>query len=116
MKVVYNDSYGGFYLSDGEISRIREKTGVDFNKHSKMDRHNSELVKIVMELPEEDTSLRIHEFPDLFEDCYMIDEYDGLESVEVDFRKWLQKNIHLEPVEFMEKVKQALLITQEKTI
>ena len=75
----------------------------------RMDRHNPELVKIVMELPEEDTSLRIHKFPDIFKDCYTIDE-----SVENDFHKWLQKNIHLEPVEFMEKVKQALLITQKK--
>lgn len=104
MKVVYNDRYGGFRLSEKALRMIAELEGFDltgclysslgFFKDGKynysylhhvnnLERTNGNLVKVVETLGEEansgSASLKIQEIPDDAE--FEIDNYDGWEEV-----------------------------------
>jgi len=82
-KVVYNDCYGGFSLSEKAIAMLYE-LGVlnDYVDYWSVERHDPLLVKVVEELGELASStfsdLKIAE---ITSPIYKIDEYDGAESV-----------------------------------
>jgi len=84
MKVVINDCYGGFGLSDKADSIMDERSPF-YKEHGWLfiDRSDPILVSVVEELGREAdgfaSELRIVDIPDGLE--YMIQEYDGMENL-----------------------------------
>jgi hypothetical protein len=93
-RVVINECYGGFGLSDVAESRYRELAGVDFEDDkfyvSDIARDDPLLIKVIRELgPAADglhAELKIVEIPADVE--WQIGEYDGNEWVAEKHRTW----------------------------
>lgn len=89
MKVVYNNCYGGFGLSDEALQLLSQKKGYEIKSgfylelEHEIKRHDADLVAVVEELGTKASGnyadLQIEEIPDGWE--YEIDEYDGNERV-----------------------------------
>lgn len=89
-KVVYNNCYGGFGLSEKAILWLNEKYGLEYKKYKygiylkeDLKRHDSRLVECVETLGSDVASgeyakLRVET---INSKVYRIDEYDGSESV-----------------------------------
>lgn len=92
-KVVYNNCYGGFGLSDKALERYNELKGKSLDDPIydwEISRHDPILVQVVEELGEEANG----DFADLqianIDGPYRIDEYDGSETVETpDSYDWI---------------------------
>ena len=86
MKVVINDCYGGFGLSEKAMKFL----GVD-SGWPEIERNNPKLVECVEKLGEEANDmcaeLKVVEIPD--DVNWEIGEYDGLEWVEEVHRRWM---------------------------
>ena len=78
MKIVINDCYGGFHLTNETLKAL----GADWSGH--VSRTDPRLIKMVEEgandIEESCTELAIVEIPDESTD-WMIQEYDGAETV-----------------------------------
>jgi hypothetical protein len=89
MKIVINQCYGGFGLSNKAKLRYRELSGSDFDKWG-CDRDDPALVKVVEELGEkangEHANLKVVEIPDDVDWC--VEEYDGSEWIAEVHRTW----------------------------
>jgi hypothetical protein len=90
IKVVYNACYCGFGLSKAAIARGIELSG-DESWGDHVERHDATMVAVVEELGEAASAwlcnLKIFE---LTGSIYLIDEYDGFESViEPDGVEWV---------------------------
>lgn len=100
MKVVVNNCFGGFRLSQAafrmldEINAPKDRDEVYYFDN----RHDSDLVHVVgtlgQEASGESSKLKIVDWPDV---PYKIDEYDGWEKVTIDVTGLLDK--HAEEVE-----------------
>ena len=82
-KVVINNCYGGFGLSEKAIKRYEELSGKAFPDMSwDVERHDPALVQVVEELGEEANGdcacLSVEEIPG---NRYYITEYDGIEEI-----------------------------------
>ncbi len=84
MKVVLNNCYGGFGLSDEAIEMLGSDRPYD------LDRTDPKLVEVVEKLglrangPLAD--LRVVDIPENVE--YYIDDYDGIETIHEKHRRW----------------------------
>lgn len=100
MKVVYNNSFGGFHLSDEALKEWKRLKNIPEKEYVSaysdiLPRHDPILVQIVEEGKKDPSKyntafreLSIEELPDGTE--YWINEYDGSESVEtVDTIPWV---------------------------
>lgn len=80
-KIVYNNCYGGFSLSEAAMARLKE-LGAGLTERT-LDRTNPLLVRVVEELGEaangRAAELQIAKLPPGTK--YFIDEYDGAETV-----------------------------------
>ena len=90
-RVVINDCYGGFGLSDAAVERYKELTGVNDNLfYYEIDRDDPYLVKVVKELGADAngacSNLKIVEIPADVE--WWIQEYDGIEWIAEAHRTW----------------------------
>jgi hypothetical protein len=87
MKVVINDCYGGFGLSNKALDMLGLISDSIFDR----DRANPKLVEVVEKLGEEANgfcaSLRVIEIPDDVKEWY-IDDYDGVETIHEKHRYW----------------------------
>lgn len=92
MKVVINDCYGGFSLSEEAKARYCKETGQDPMKLWRADipRDSPVLIRIVEEMGRAAdgayAALKVIEIPDGVE--WQIDEYDGQEWVAERHRTW----------------------------
>jgi hypothetical protein len=90
MKIVINNCYGGFGLSEKALNRYKELSGQQEFSNWNFKRDDPNLVKVVEELGEEASAryaeLKIVEIPDDVKDWY-IQEYDGTEWV-AEGRTW----------------------------
>lgn len=81
-KVVYNDSYGGFNLSEKAKEMLSQLKGIEISYDTIILRHDKDLVAVVEKLGAEASgrysNLKIAE---ISSDRYRIFDYDGLESV-----------------------------------
>jgi hypothetical protein len=94
MKVVVNNCWGGFGLSDIALDLYLARTG-KVVPYWEIPRHDSDLVWIVENLGTEAASskyaeLAIVEIPDGTN--YVIDEYDGLEHVDEAHQSWYPRH------------------------
>lgn len=89
IKVVYNNSYGGYSLSPRCLELYNEKRLLNnlspiYNQWL-IQRHDPYLVEAVEELgPQANnrySNLSIESIPKEYQDCYDIDEYDGRETI-----------------------------------
>lgn len=87
MKVVINDSFGGFGLSDKALKML----GVKYDFELESDRTNPRLIEVVEKLGKEASgpyaALRVIEIPDDVKEWY-IDNYDGIETIHEKHRYW----------------------------
>ena len=74
MKIVLNRNWGGFSLP----KKFCEMYG--YSKYDEINRTDSKLIAFVEKNPDEVKDLKVIEIPDDNTD-YMIDEYDGFESI-----------------------------------
>ena len=74
MKIVLNRNWGGFSLP----KKFCEIYG--YSKYDEINRTDSKLIAFVEKNPDEVNDLKVIEIPDDNTD-YMIDEYDGFESI-----------------------------------
>jgi len=85
MKVVLNNCYGGFGLSD----EAREMLGSDSPDYD-LDRTDPKLVEVVEKLGwranGSHADLRIVDIPEDIE--YYMDDYDGIETIHEEHRSW----------------------------
>jgi len=94
IKVVYNQRYGGFHLSDEAKARYLEFR--DNIQWDELDRSDPVLVRVVKELGKNandlgsDLTIGFVEVGDL----WRISEYDGMEEIEVfDPKQWRQARV-----------------------
>lgn len=92
IEVLYNDKYGGWTISSKarKLYKLR-KTNDSYNYLCK--RSDPILVQIYKELGDEFdeekySKTAIEKIPKKYEKYYIISEYDGLESVEIDYTKY----------------------------
>lgn len=85
MKVVYNSYFGGYGLSEKAMKLYNERAGRIVEYDCDITRHDPILVSVVEELGEEAndrlSELAIIDIPEGYD--YIIDEYDGVEGVEL---------------------------------
>ena len=96
--VVYNSAYGGYGTSDEcheEIKRIRESNSLVFhqNKDALCSRNREYLVQAILNIGSKKASkkycsLGLHAVPWMFRNSIEIDEYDGKETVRIDYNKY----------------------------
>lgn len=113
MKIVINSDFGGFGLSDEGMSRYLEIKGIEYETKKEMgytcffhkgfldvsehyineyeiERNDPALVQVVEEMVDEAngkySSLKVVEIPDDVK--WIIYEYDGIESIHEEHRKW----------------------------
>ena len=89
-KIVINDYYGGFGLSDAARKRYVEIKGGDLPRYEDPERDDPVLIQVVEELGDAASgrysSLKIVEIPDDIK--WQIEEYDGMEHVAEEHRTW----------------------------
>lgn len=104
IEVLYNNSYSSWKISNKakELYKLRRSTNKSTDNNSYLSRRSDPvLIQIYNELGEKFNELNsktmIHKIPKKYEKYYYIDEYDGLESVQIDYTKYeldnLRKNI-----------------------
>ena len=105
IEVLYNATYGGWGLSDkaNELYTLRKIKNSNYYLHRRSD---PILVQIYKELGDEFDSkyskTKIEKIPKKFENYYYITEYDGLETVEIDFIKYELDNLKQKIKEILE--------------
>lgn len=81
-KVVYNNCYGGFGLSEKAKEMLSQLKGTEVSHVTRIPRHDRDLVAVVEKLGTEASgryaSLKI---ANISSDRYRISEYDGVERV-----------------------------------
>jgi len=92
-KILYNNTYGGFRISDVVKNNFELLTGIKIDSYREDKyRYHPELIKLVEKFGEKASTsrswIKIKEFPDYISPSWIeIEEYDGMESVYVDFGK-----------------------------
>lgn len=83
MKIVINEFYGGFFLSEKSVELLKKLKNTSELDFYTLDRHDPHLVQVVEEMGKESwgeySELAIVEIPDGL--SYTIHEYDGMETV-----------------------------------
>ena len=90
MKVVINNCWGGFGLSDAALKRYNELANADLLYPYDIERNDPILVQVVEEMGEDAngdySELKIVEIPD--DVSWHIHEYDGMESIHENHMSW----------------------------
>jgi hypothetical protein len=92
--IVYNGAYGGYGLSSAcyeEIKRIRETNSLVF--HQTGESSKKYIIQAILNIGSKKASgkycsLELHAVPWMFRDSIKIDEYDGSESISIDYNKY----------------------------
>lgn len=89
VEVVINNKHGGFSLSKDAQRLYTERSGIKYDQYNRHAcRHDPILIGVIKELGKDadrnsSTSLSVEKIPLEFKDCYRIDEYDGLETIDL---------------------------------
>ena len=97
IEILYNKKYGGWTISDKakELYKLRTTNNVDSDFH---ERNDTILIQIYKELGKEFDDKKfsktlIKKIPKKYEEYYYISEYDGLETVNIDYTKYELDNL-----------------------
>jgi len=118
IEVLYNRCYGGWGISEKavELYNLRNENSNPLTTLDSDDlcRHDPILIQIYHELGKEfnDTYARIQikKIPKIYENYYYIRDYDGLESVNIDYTNYNKLNA------VCNKIKEILQSTDDNTI
>ena len=97
IEILYNSCYGGWGISDTarELYRIRNINNSDNNYLCR--RSNPILIQIYKELGDKFdrkySNTKIKKIPKIYKNYYIINEYDGLETVEIDLTQYILDNL-----------------------
>lgn len=87
--VLFNSGYGGFGMSEEAMALYTKRTNATFYDYNRTDPF---MVQIVRELgqraSERFSNIQIKSIPVKFAECYRVREYDGDETVGIDFGKY----------------------------
>lgn len=95
IKVLYNERYGGFCFSDAFLAEYKARTGKSIPSFADTEigptsiRCDPVAIAIFEERGAkwssgQSATLEIYEFPAVFANYWTIDEYDGMEKVQID--------------------------------
>ena len=92
-KVVYNAKYGGFGLSDEGIKQYNKRTSQTLSPYDYIPRDDMNLIELVeimgKDINDKYSKLKIKEFPIKYKSFLQWSEYDGNESVHINYDKYL---------------------------
>ena len=99
-KVVYNGCYGGFDLSTEGLKEYNIRTSQNVTIPDYIDRDDSTLIEMVetmdnKEINSKNSKLKIKEFPIKFKMFLLWSEYDGNESIRIDYNKYIVHNVEI---------------------
>jgi len=97
-RVVYNDCHGGFDLSEKGMAEYNHRTSQLVTDPDGITRDDPVLLHMVETMDprvinSRVSRLKIKEFPIIFREFLEWSEYDGLESVRVDYHKYIVRTI-----------------------
>ena len=106
IEVLFNDCYGGWQISNKANKLYTLRKTKDSNYYIRR-RSDPILVQIYKELGDEFdggkySKTGIEKIPKKYENHYIISEYDGLESVEIDYTKYELDNLKQKIKEILE--------------
>ena len=114
IEVLHNIKYGGWGLSEKAIELYRTRNG-NFNPNELeiLNRTDPILIQIYNELgndfDDKYSKTKIKRIPKKYENYYYIDEYDGMEFINIDYIKYKLDNIY-------NKIKEILQSTNNNNI
>jgi len=93
-KVVYNNCYGGFDLSTEGLAEYNRQTSKNITIPDYIDREDTVLITIVETMDPKkfntkNSKLKIKEFDKKFMSFLSWGDYDGKESVKIDYKKYI---------------------------
>ena len=92
-EVVYNDKYGGFDISPEGLAEYKKRSGKDVKYAEAISSEDPVLISLVKEMGDKintkNSKLRIATFSKEFRNFLKWSEYDGKESVCVDYQKYI---------------------------
>ena len=99
-KIVYNDCYGGFDLSSIGLEEYNRRSLTEDVKYPDMiSRDDPILINMVETMGKEinckHSKLKTKEFPKKFKECLKWHEYDGRESVGIDYDRYVFVNVKM---------------------
>lgn len=91
IEVLYNACYGGWVISEKAKNIYKLRKSENSTYYSR--RNNPTLIQIFKELGDEFNGTKycktaLVKIPKIYENYYIISEYDGLETVEIDYTKY----------------------------
>ena len=97
-RVVYNDCHGGFDLSEKGMAEYNHRTSQLVTDPDGITRDDPVLLHMVETMDprvinSRVSRLKIKEFPIIFREFLEWSEYDGLESVRVDYHKYIVRTV-----------------------
>ena len=106
IEILYNTRYGRWVISNKAMELYKLRKTINFNYYLHK-RNDPILVQIYKELGDEFdgncSSTKIEKIPKKYENYYFISEYDGLETVEIDYTKYQLDNLKQKIKEILEE-------------
>lgn len=96
-KVVYNSTCGGFGISQEGLAEYNRITSLHVKGYYCIERDDPVLIQLVetmgKEIDDECSRLKIKEFPMKYRSFLKWTEYDGRETVSIDYEQYLISNV-----------------------
>ena len=112
IEILYNTSYGGWGISDKaiELYKLRNvndnSMALEYECHELLSRTDPILIQIYNELGDEMNTkcckIRIKKIPKKYENYYYISEYDGRESIAIDFTNYKLDTVYSKITEILQ--------------
>lgn len=115
-KIVYNKGYGGFGMSQSGLEEYNRRTLLNVLYSDIIDRSDPILIEVVetmgKDINDENSSLAIKEFPIKYKSFLKWYEYDGKETVRIDYDAYLIHYIRVVMNEMMSSDEKVHYIEQ----
>jgi len=115
-KVVYNNRYGGFGMSQHGLDKYNHITSRNLSYADVIDRSDPILIELVESMGnnvnDKNSRLAIKEFPMKYKSFLTWHEYDGKESVQIDYDKYLIHHIKVVKDEMISPYEKIVRIDQ----